>query len=44
MIFFIVKFAYNNTKNINTSYIIFKLNYKYYFYIFYKKILIPAQN
>ena len=31
------EFIYNNTKNTNTSYIFFELNYKYYFCIFYKK-------
>ena len=29
-------FAYNNAKNVNISYISFKLNSKYYSYIFYK--------
>ena len=33
------KFAYNNTKNASTSYIIFKLNYGYYLCVFYKKNL-----
>ena len=33
------EFVYNNTKNANTGYLSFKLNYKYYFYIFYKKDL-----
>ena len=32
-----VEFAYNNTKITNISYILFKLNYKYYLYISYKK-------
>ena len=31
------KFTYNNTKHINISYILFKLNYKYYFYIVLKE-------
>lgn len=31
------KFAYNNVKNINISYILFELNYNYYFYMLYKK-------
>lgn len=30
-------FTYNNTKNINTSYKLFELNYSYYPYISYKK-------
>lgn len=30
------KFIYNNPKNINIGYIVFKLNYTYYFYIFFK--------
>lgn len=33
----ITKFTYNNFKNINISYIFFKINYKYYFQILYKK-------
>lgn len=31
-----VKFAYNNVKNANISYIFFKFNKKYYLYIFFK--------
>ena len=34
-----VKFAYNNVKNIDINYISFELNYRYYFCIFYKKYL-----
>ena len=33
------KFIYNNIKNANTNHIFFKLNCKYYFYIFYEKNL-----
>lgn len=40
----IVKFVYNNDKNIKTSYILYKLNYNHYFEIFYKKILIFYLN
>ena len=32
-----VKFAYNNTKNISTGYMLFKLYFKYYFWVFYEK-------
>ena len=32
-----IKFAYNNIKNRNISYVFFEFNYAYYFYIFYKK-------
>ena len=32
-------FVYNNIRNINTNYLLFKLNYRYYLYIFYKKDL-----
>lgn len=31
------KFAYNNTKNRNTSYTFFELNYKYHFFVFYQE-------
>ena len=34
---YIVKFAYNNAKNISKKYISFEFNYKYYPSIFYKK-------
>lgn len=34
---FMADFVYNNTKNINISHTHFKFNYKYDFYIFYKK-------
>lgn len=37
-----IEVIYNNAENINTSYILFKLNYGYHIYIFYKKILIFA--
>ena len=30
------KFIYNNIKNINIKHILFKINNKYYLYIFYK--------
>lgn len=33
----IAKFVYNNVKNISISYILFKLNYGYYFWKLYKK-------
>ena len=33
----IAKFIYNNIKNSSTSYILFKLNYNYYFSIFLEK-------
>ena len=36
-IFLIAQFIYNNIKNININYILFKLNYNYHTYIFYKK-------
>lgn len=32
-------FAYNNTKNVNTSYISFKLNYGYYSHISYEIVI-----
>ena len=35
----IAKFAYNNAKNFNNGYMLFQLNCKYYFSIFYKKDL-----
>ena len=44
MVFFMVEFAYNNTKNANISHILFEFNYGYYSYIFYNEILIYAQN
>lgn len=31
-----IKFAYNNTKNISTGYLFFKLNYNYYLYMSYE--------
>lgn len=31
------EFAYNHAKNLNTGHISFELNYKYHFYVFYKK-------
>ena len=31
------KFAYINAKNASTSHILFKLNYRYYSRVFYKK-------
>ena len=36
------EFAYNNAKNASTSYTLFKLNYGYYSYIFYKKDFDPC--
>ena len=33
----IVKFAYNNVKNMSTGHTLFKLNYGYNFRIFYKE-------
>ena len=39
MAFFIMEFAYNNAKNINISHTLFKLNYKYYVCVSYKKDL-----
>ena len=35
------EFTYNNTKNINISHVLFKFNYRYYLYIFYKKNFNP---
>ena len=34
-------FTYNKVKNASISYMFFKLNYNYYFYIFYKNDLNP---
>ena len=31
------EFAYNNTKNANIGYTAFELNYRYHFWMFYKK-------
>lgn len=31
------KFTYNNAKNIRIGHILFKLNSRYYLYVFYKK-------
>lgn len=31
------QFAYNNAKNVNTEYTLFKLNFGYHFLVFYKK-------
>lgn len=31
------EFAYNNTKNTNTGYILIEYNYDYYFHILYKE-------
>lgn len=36
------EFAYNNSKNINTGYTPFKLNYRYYSCIFYKENVNPC--
>ena len=38
------EFINNNAKNANTSYMLFKLNCKYYFCIFYKKNLDLLSN
>lgn len=32
-----VKFVYNNSKNISTGHTPFELNYKYHLYMFYKE-------
>ena len=34
-------FAYNNTKNASTGYILFELNCRYHLYVFYKKVFNP---
>ena len=36
-----IEFAYNNAKNASKGYMFFKLNYKYYLYIFHKKNVKP---
>ena len=33
----IVEFVYNNINNVNTGYMLFKLNYSYHPHIFYKE-------
>ena len=38
------EFAYNNAKNISTSYTFFKLNCRYYPHIFYKEDLDPCSK
>ena len=38
----IAEFIYNNAKNANTGYILFELNCRYYFHIFYKEDLDPC--
>ena len=38
MVFLIAKFIYKNIKNASTNLMLFEFNYKYYFYIFLKKI------
>lgn len=38
------EYAYNNAKNVGTSYILFKFNSEYYLYIFFKKKQIYAEN
>lgn len=40
----IAKFAYNNIKNINTSYTPFEHNCDYHSFIFYKKKLISGPS
>ncbi len=37
----IVKFVYNNAMNVSTSYMPFKLNYNYHFYVSYKEDVDP---
>lgn len=39
-----IEFAYNNTKNANTSYTFFELNCGYYLCFFIKKTSIYIQN
>lgn len=41
---FIAKFVYNNIKNINTSFTLFKLNCDYYSHIFYQDNINPYSN
>ena len=36
------EFAYNNARNISSSHMSFELNYKYHFWIFYKKEVDPC--
>ena len=36
------KFAYNNTKNVSTSYTLFKLNYGYYPKVLFEKNVNPC--
>lgn len=43
-LFLIVEFVYNNIKNASTSYMLFELNYKYYFHILYKENLNPRSK
>ena len=38
------EFSYKNVKNTSTSYTLFKLNYSYYLFVSYKKILIFASS
>ena len=33
------KFIYSNAKNVNINLMLFELNYRYHFYVFYKKDL-----
>lgn len=40
----IVKFAYNNAKNLNTGHKPFELNYNNYSYVFYKKDIHPCSK
>lgn len=43
-LFLMAEFVYNNVKNASTSYMLFKLNYKYYIRILYKKNLNPRSK
>lgn len=44
ILLFITKFIFNNLKNNNIRYIVYKINYKYFLYIDYKIILILILN
>ena len=39
-----MEFVYNNAKNINTNHMLFKLNYRYYACISYKKNFDPQSK
>lgn len=36
-----IEFTYNNAKNASTCYTLLKLDYKYYFYVFFNKDINP---